>query len=370
MTSAANQHGSALTATLAATAVLLPLAAFAVLLTRTDFYVHHNTRAQVEVFHVAEAGLEHALADIAPVVTLEGLLNGPDGKSGTADDGVFVFAEGPPGFFPREPLRYDVHVERVNANLVRLTSTAFGIRNARAVVEALVARDPEPYVPAALYAPGAHGLSISPNMLISGLDHVAGDPPNQPTSSAPAVPGMGVDDTATATVVRQQLAPAEAARVVGAGGTPSVAEVAAAAIVSLANGLAVTTGAVSVSAGALTAGAQLGSSDAPQITVLLNDADLTASVSGTGILVAPLGLRVRGALTFTGLMLVIGDVTTDVNSVMRVDGSMWVAGTDVQLLFAGHGAITYDRAAVSAIDQQFAGHLPHSVVVKSWREVI
>ncbi len=62
------EHGSALVATLAATAVLLPLAAFAVLLTRADFYVHHNTRAQAEAFYVAEAGLEHALAEIPRVI--------------------------------------------------------------------------------------------------------------------------------------------------------------------------------------------------------------------------------------------------------------------------------------------------------------
>ncbi|HUI28548.1 MAG TPA: hypothetical protein VL403_20895, partial [Candidatus Kryptonia bacterium] len=85
------QRGSALTTTLAVTASLLPLAAFAVLLTRGGFYIQTNTRAQAEAFYVAEAGLTHAFADITPAVAIDALLDGPDKQHGTADDGRFPF---------------------------------------------------------------------------------------------------------------------------------------------------------------------------------------------------------------------------------------------------------------------------------------
>src|SRR5512139_249660 len=91
----AREDGHALLTALVATALLLPLGAFAVLQARLDFLVQHYTRAASEAFAVAESGLEHARADLARDPRFERLLAGPDRRAGTADDGEYPFAQPP-----------------------------------------------------------------------------------------------------------------------------------------------------------------------------------------------------------------------------------------------------------------------------------
>lgn len=369
MTGREPQRGTALTSTLAATAVLLPLAAFTALLARTDFYIHHNTRAQSEVFYAAEAGLEHALADIPPSVTPPQLLYGPDGQSGTADDGVFPFQEGSPGFFPYAPLRYEVRIEQASAALLRLTATGFGVRNTRAVIEALVGRDPAAYVPAAVYAPNLSGLTLGAAALVSGLDHHPADAPDQPTGGAPAVYGLGLGSAEAVAAVLAQLAPGTGARLLGKQGPPSVAAVQPIDVPGLIGALAAAPGATMMSSGALSAPAQLGTIAAPQLTVVLDGGEITGAINGAGVLIAPAGLRVSGQLTFNGLVLVAGEARFAAASSVRVDGAMWL-GPDALLAHEGNGAITYDRGLIDAVDQQFANCLPHAMIIKAWREVL
>src|SRR5262245_46040506 len=95
------EDGMALIATLAIGMILLPLGAFVLWQCRTDLAIQHNQRAEIEAFYVAEAGLEHALAEIRPAASFAPLLRGPDRVAGTNDDGGFPFAEGHPADFPR-----------------------------------------------------------------------------------------------------------------------------------------------------------------------------------------------------------------------------------------------------------------------------
>jgi len=361
MTLDGRQRGSALTATLAATAVLLPLAAFAVLLTRLDFYVHDNTRAQTEVFYVAEAGLEHALADIARGESLEQLLAGPDGNAGSADDGIFPFREGRPGPFPHAPLGYEVQVERANSQLLRLVSVGSGARHARATVEALVAADSAPYVPAPLYAPGVGGIALG-DFQVSGFDRGAAD--------TPALPALGVDSAETASTLRSHLSADTGSRLVGDGGSPSIAAVDSIGLTGLIQTFGADGRVVRIDPAALPSPAQLGTTGAPQLTVLVGTPTLTGSVQGVGVLVAPDGLEVEGSLTFEGLVLVGGDTTFSASSTVHVDGAFWVDGVNLILAFEGQGAMTADRAAVRAADLFLPGVLPHSIVLKAWREVL
>ena len=363
------QRGSALTMTMAVTASLLPLAAFSLLLTRGSFYIQNNTRAQAEAFYVAEAGMTHALADIAPAVVLDTMLDGPDKQHGTADDGGFPFREGVPGYFPSAPLRYDVTVAKVSNGLFRLTSTGYGVRNAQSVVEALAARDPQPSTPAALYSPTVGGVAIGHDFLVSGLDHVAGDTPDHATGTGAPLPAIGVGSDTAADALRASLGASALAQLVGKDGAGSIADVVGADLDALIGTLAATSGSVSLPVSALAPGAHLGTSTTPQVTVLNNDGVLTNSVDGFGILVAPAGLRIGGAFSFSGVVLVRGNLTFDSSSAVRVDGSVAVGGAISSVALDGSGAVTYDRAALGTIDQQLPGLLPHGVLLKGWREV-
>ncbi|HVN85642.1 MAG TPA: hypothetical protein VMW17_12440 [Candidatus Binatia bacterium] len=363
------ERGSALTATLGTTAVVLPMAAFALLLARGSFYIQNNTRAQAEALYVAEAGLTHALADVVPEVTLTALLDGPDQRHGTADDGVFPFREGSPGFFPRAPFRYDVSIESVNATLFRLTSTGYGQRNARVVVEGLALLDPQPYAAAAVYSPALVSVALGRDFLVSGFDHVAGDAPDHPTGSNPALPAVGVGSDTTAGSLRAGLQPYEAAALVGKNGPASIAAASGPDLEKLITASTSMPGGVATSVSALASGAHLGTASKPQVTVLDNDAVLGASVDGVGILIAPRGLRIAGSFSFAGVMLVRGDLTCDPTSDVRIDGGLGMSGSNPRATFAGRGAVTTDRALLAGTDQQFPNLLPHGVLPKGWREV-
>ncbi|HUI26614.1 MAG TPA: hypothetical protein VL403_11070, partial [Candidatus Kryptonia bacterium] len=281
----------------------------------------------------------------------------------------FPFREGLPGFFPRAPLRYDVNVVKVNATVLRLTSTGYGVRNAQSVVEALAARDPQPSAPAAVYAPTVASVAIGRDFLVSGFDHVAADAPDHATGTGSALPALGVDGDSAADALSAGLAPSELAQWVGKGGAASIADVVGADLDALAAALAVAPGAVSLAVSALSPGAHLGTSAAPQLTVLSNDGVLGNNVDGCGILVAPAGLHIAGTFTFSGVVLIRGTATFDASSTVRIDGSLAVAGTNPSLTLGGSGAVTYDHEVLAAIDQQFPDRLPHGMVLKGWREV-
>ncbi|MBI3388585.1 MAG: hypothetical protein HY027_12675 [Deltaproteobacteria bacterium] len=364
-----SERGSALIATLGTTAAILPLAAMIALVARASFYMHHNTRTQSEVFYAAEAGLEYAVSELTPAMTFDQLLNGPDGHDGTTDDGEFPFRAGAPAFFPRAPLRYQVRVERVNSTLLRLTSGADGVRNAHATIEGLIGRDAVPYVPAAIYADGVGSIAVGSDVTVSGFDHAAGDPPDLPTGSGVALPGLGVGSADGATAAQSQLSPAERARLVGAGGAPSVSEADPIDVRTVADALA-TLAAVSTSSGALSGGVQLGTVAAPQITVVTDAGDIAGPVTGAGVLIAPAGLHIAGDFTFHGLVLADGGIVFGNDSHVAITGSLWLGGSSGTLNLAGTSSISYSRSDIGAVDQHWVGRLPHPLVLKGWREVL
>ncbi len=147
-----NQRGTALIATLALIMILLPVGAYVVLQCRTDLMIERNFNAELETFYAAEAGLEHAIAEIRPGQSFDNILAGPDRIPETADDGWFPFEEGAPAAFPYPPFAYDVRVTPAGDNLLSVVSRATGRAGANKTVAALVRRSPLPFTPAALYA--------------------------------------------------------------------------------------------------------------------------------------------------------------------------------------------------------------------------
>ena len=82
---------------------------------------------------------------------MHGLLVGPDGIAGTADDGLFPFGTGAPLDFPLSPFHYEVRVTPQAAEVVSLVSQGIGRNGASKVVGARVARSPFVWTPAAFY---------------------------------------------------------------------------------------------------------------------------------------------------------------------------------------------------------------------------
>jgi hypothetical protein len=367
-----NPSGAALIATLAIVMVLLPVGAFVVMQSRTDWLLHHNLRAEIETFYVAEAGLEHALAEIGPGRTFDDVLAGPDHVRGTTDDGLFPFREGPVDPFPQPPFRYDVTVTSAGAGMIRVTSRGSGQGASAKVVEALVARSPLPDTPAAVYAGGdLSDLNLgTQGFAVSGFDHVAGDTPGAAHGAAAAVPALAgplVDPSALPPGLSSSSAPL----LTGAGGTPSIARGAAVDLEGFASASDSQPNRVFVSATASDAELSLGTAAAPQLSIVPGNLDIGSTLTGCGVLVVHGTLHISGTMAFTGLVVALGGVVFDPSSTVTVTGALWddtSRGGRMQL--NGHGAIMYSQAALAAADAANPGLLPRAAVMVGWQEQI
>lgn len=364
-----DERGTALAAALCIIIVLLPLGALVALQCRTDLAIRHNLRTEIEAFYVAEAGLEHAVAEIGPGQSFAALLVGPDGVPGTADDGVFPFREGVPAPFPRAPYRYEVHVEDAQGAMVRLISQGMGEHGASKIVEGVVGRSAFPVTPAALYAErdlsgfdmGTGGFSIS------GFDH---QPQDGSASSDPgsAVAALSSPSGDTEASLRQHFWLNDADRLTGAGGTPSISTTTALGVERYA--AAVTQqGQAVILTGLHGTPPVLGAPSAPQLTVVAGPLDIADSLTGSGVLVVQGMLHVAGSFNFTGLVVAMGGVVSDPASTVAVAGALWCGPSqDERLEFRGHGAVAYSRSALSAVDRAWPALLPHAAMLVAWQE--
>src|SRR5262249_32041349 len=138
---------------------------------------------------------------------------------------IFPFTAGAPADFPASPFRYDVRVTSAGSGRVQLFSTGLGRNGATKVIQGLVARAPLPFTPGAVYVQGdTSRLDMgSGGFMMSGLDHAPGDAPSSPTGTAAPVPGLAVSNTDAEGVLREGLGADTTARLLGKGGTPSIA---------------------------------------------------------------------------------------------------------------------------------------------------
>jgi len=366
-----NERGAALVAALIIAIILLPLGLFVVLQCRNDFLIQRNLRGEVEAFYVAEAGLEHAVAEIPAGQSFDSILAGPDRVAGTDDDGVFPFAEGSPAEFPYAPFRYDVHAASADNAMIRILSQGTGRNGATKTVAALVARAPLVFTPAALYAQAdVTALDLGDaGFLLSGFDHQLTDAAGQPSGFAAPLPALGTPQVDAEAALRQRLSAGAALDLVGAGGTPSIAAVAALDLQTYLAALLGRPEHVTLSAVTPNGAVVLGTPDAPQLSIVAGDCDVAGRLSGNGILAVEGTLHVTGSLDFRGLLLALGGVVFESGSEATITGAFWRgSGVDDRLQLHGTGSIAYSSAALAAVDTAFQGLLPRAAVVVGWEE--
>jgi hypothetical protein len=367
-----NERGVALITVLLLLLIITPLAAMAFLQAHTDWLLERNLLAEQEAFYVAEAGLEHAVGSIRPGTPVASLWTGPDGIEGTADDGVFAFEGGTPAPFPDPPLRYDVRVERRDRG-VGLVSTGLGRHGTQKTVRGIVDQSPLPFTPGAVSAQadvlrfdlGGAGFRLL------GLDHKLSDAPGSPSGSAPAVPGLSVATDSAAVALRRELGVEAAARVQGAGGTPSIAGGTTLDVDALVRAASQRGDVVALPMLQASEQVVLGDYVMPQVTVVSGDADISGTVDGTGILIVQGALRVSGNFRFNGLVVAGGDVAFGSTSTAAVRGALWhAAARDARVDFLGRGEVAYSSEALQLVDASFPTLLPHDVILLGWEEVL
>ena len=365
------ERGTALLTTLGLMMLLLPLGAYVLMQCRSDLLIQRNFRDEIEAFYIAEAGLEHAVADIKPGRSMNRLLVGPDGSAGTDDDGFFPFGEGMPQDFPLSPFHYEVRVTPLSADAVSLVSHGIGRNGTTKVIAATVARSPLVWTPAALYGRSDVGqLDLGDGrFLLSGFDHRIDDAPASPTGSAEPVPGLGSSEPEAEATLRRTLTSELAARVVGRGGTPSIATTATFDLRGLVTEISDRPDCLHLTELVAMEPVQLGTVDSPRLAVVSGDLSVAGRVNGNGVLVVTGRLQVTGQLEFAGLVVALGGVVFDPASDVSIAGAFWHgASSGDALQLRGAGAIVYSSEALAQVDAAFPDLLPHPAVVRGWYE--
>lgn len=342
-----DQRGHALITALIATALLLPLGAFAVLQARLDFLIQHYTRAASEAFAIAESGLEHALADLARDPRFERLTAGPDSRAGTADDGEYPFLQSPPSFFPAAPFRYDVRVAVQAADRVEIVSRGYGVLGSVRGVAAAVRRSPLPYVPAALAsAAAAVDLRLDAGWRITG---------------GVGVPAVAVADDQTADRLRGGLDTASRSRLTAGAGAPAIG-------VGAIPDLAVLLGAAARRPELRALAAEVEGAIGDGLFLAAAGARLH-DVSGSGVLLVDGALDITGAFRFDGLVVVTGSIATGSDASVHLAGALLQGPRSGVVTLRGTGAIVYDAAVTDRLAQAYPGLLPSRARIVAWREL-
>ena len=368
MTTCWNQRGIALVAALAIAAVLLPVGAFVVMQCRTDFLIGHHLRAETEAFYVAEAGLAHALSEVKPITAIGPILAGPDHVAHTADDGIFPFSGGPPGPFPYAPFRYDVRVTDSGGGKLRIQSTSSGRQGSTKQVEALVRQAPHVFTPAALHAVSdVSGIDMGQvGFQLSGLDHQASGMLGGPADPLPALTST---DAATVLWLQQHLTALAAQRLDGVGGAPSLGTATEFDLPSFIQSVLARPDGARFSSLVAPPNFVLGTTAAPQITIVAGDLRVPATLTGCGVLVIQGLWQVAGTVEFAGVVIVTGGIIFEPTSTVRLLGAVWRGPTsDPRVQLFGAGMLAYSSAALDLVDAALPGLLPHAVQVVGWRE--
>ena len=340
---------------------LLPLAAAVTIETRLDLLMQRNARSNAEAFYAAEAGLSHARAELRPSASLAGLLHGPDRTPGTADDGVFPFELAMPSDFTLTSSGYDVFAYAGPGGTVRLRSRGRGHNDALSEVEALLATNPAPFTPGALYVEasnadidlGTRGYRVSGVAAHGG----AGD----------VIAGIAISSSNAAEALHSSIAPVDA--IVGTGPPPSIVATSPLDIDSYADALEQRPDGVLVSAsegGPLT----LGTPASPQLTLISGAWTTTELVDGFGILLVRGDLEIRHHFEYRGLVIVDGNVELASSGDLQIEGALWsLNGLTSRLRLTGTGSLRYGPQVLATVDAAIPNALLHVPIIVAWREV-
>ena len=343
----AREDGHALLTALIATALLLPLGAFAVLQARLDFLVQHYTRAASEAFAVAESGLEHALADLTRDPRFERLLAGPDRRAGTPDDGEYPFAQAPPAFFPGAPFHYDVRVAPQAADRVEIVARGYGLLGSLRGVAAAVQRAAVPYLPGALASDAAAvDLQLGADWRIDG---------------AAGVPALALASDEAAEALTARLDADTRARLSAPGGTPNIGVAAIPDLDAL-------LGAAARLPDLQALGSDVGGALGDGIFLAAAGTRLR-DVSGSGILLVDGPLEIAGTFAFDGLIATSGGVAVDADAVVRIAGCLLQGPRAGPLLLQGSGHLVYDDTVAGRLATSYPGLLPSRARITGWREL-
>ena len=318
----AGQRGGATLAT--ALVVLLAGSLLAAALSdvaRTELLVARDRRVAAVGFAAADACVARVVAALPAGWAQADALAGPDGTSGTADDGVRVAPSGCVATLLPGPLG------AARPFLDVAVTVPGGGRRVRAIVG--VAAAPSPAVVWAVDA----ALGV-----VGGRVDVDGVDPARP--DVDALPAFATADD-----------PALTDAWIAASGGVTVAPGTVAAEIAPAPPLGAALWSRLAAAGAVPVFVSAAAPPLPMLHAIDGDVVVTAPGYGSGLLVVRDRLDIEADFAFSGVVAVSGGVYVASGATLRIAGSLWLGVPALDV--AGRLEVRHDRAALDAADTLF-----------------
>jgi hypothetical protein len=333
--SASSQRGTALVATLLASALLVAVGSLAAEQAWISWMIGHRLREAAEALVSAESGMAAAIADFAEEPAFERF----DLPSGSA----FPYLGGAPAAIPLpDSFRIHTGIRARSSSHVDFVVTATGRNRARRVLAATIERSDTPYVPATLYqADSGATISFSDTLAISGR-----------AGAADPIPALGMPAESDAEQTYRQL---EAAGASLSGGPTATSWTRLGEIAQRIRSQGAPL--PDVVSGAVAEG----------IWVSAASTEI-ANAAGRGIWLIDGNLRIRAGFDFEGLLVVQGDIEVEPGAVFEVAGAVaqQVPGSTLQT--RGHTRLAYESNVLRGVAALDPDLLDHRATLIGWRD--
>ncbi len=329
-------RGSALPAALLVVAVAAVAAASLATLAQTEVLLARNRLSALRALSAADGCVADVVSALSTGWAFDALLLGPDGVSGTADDGATSASSGCVAVFRPAP-------DPAQA-LLNVEATA---GEGRRVLDAVVGRAAEPAIPALVWLSDTATLGdIAGSLTLSGADAVR--------PGAPRAPLAGPGDP---TLLDAWLAAHSGAVDVPAPAAPSF-HTPAPPLTELATRAR--------AAGAAPGGTLVSAGTPPlALTLISGDLAIDSAASGRGLLFVDGLLDIAGTFEFSGVVVASAGIRVASGARLEIAGAVWL-GNGATLAIDGDAHVAADGAALDAADGLLG--LPRRAVVSGMRD--
>ncbi len=317
-------RGAALPAAIALVAVAGAVSAAVATLARTEILLARSRDAAIHALAAADGCLAAVIAELPAGWEFDGLVAGADGIEGTADDGVHGAPPDCVARFSRAP----GPAAPVRALLDVQVTAAGGQRR----VQAVVARDPGPGVPALLWLGDTPPpAEVEGTLDLDGIDRGRPGEPARSTIAAPANSAL-----------LDAWLPTGAGHVTIAPGTPAALTAPAPPLAELA---------VRARDAGAAPGGTLVPAGPPPLALTLISGDLVAasSLRGRGLLVVDGRLDISGSFEFNGVVVATRGIRVAAGARLGVAGTIWL-GAGAPFVVEGEARVSASLDAVEAAD--------------------
>jgi len=373
--------------------LLLSITGAALLFSGLNLKSAANLKAGSGALHVADAGIQHALAIIPAGLEFDALLAG-------SVSGFPLVSSKPTLTGSLSGYTYTVVAENDPSDsggatddtnkIVMLTSTATDPNGSKRKIKAYIGRSSVFVPPGAIYIPGAPqnirtGFTGSA-FRVSGNDTLIGGAVG--SGSASPVPGIATTDSGTTNEITGpsgSLSSSQYGQVTGQGSSPSVTTTTSTLNVQTVADNIINQGSEGVNMQTLSAGnytsGEWGTSTLPKITRITGGGitTLAGTLTGYGVIIVEGNVKIQGDFNFKGLLITQGKIdvkgdndpgTATLWGALLVKDGGAPETADANFKVGGAAKLYYSSQALSVVTSNWGSTLPKAAKVIAWHEMM